>query len=87
MNLKEILKLNPWKNFINIKVIPNSPKTEFVWVMADGALKLSAKWLPEKGKVNDEITKMLSKEFGIKRDNINIISWATSRNKLIRIDI
>ena len=87
MNLKELLELSQWKNFIEIKVIPNSSKTEFLWIMENNVLKFSAKWVPEKWKVNTEIIKYLSLELWIKKNSINIVSWSTSRNKLLRIDL
>lgn len=86
MTLKEIIKLVPWKNFIEIKVVPNSAKTEYISIMDNNVLKIAAKWVPEKWKVNDEIIKYIAKELWVSKNNITIISWGTSRNKLVRID-
>ena len=86
MNLIDFVNINENKWFLKIKVIPNSPKTEFVWLMDDWTLKMKSKWIPENWKVNLEIIKFLSKELKISKDNIKIISWWTSRIKLIKID-
>lgn len=86
MNLIEYIdkKENIW--FLNIKVIPNSSKTEIVWLMENWVLKVKSKWVPENWNVNNEIISFISKELKINKKFIQIISWKTSRNKLIRID-
>ena len=71
---------------LKIKVVPNSPKTEFSWEMEDLTLKLKVNWIPEKWKVNKEIINFLAKYFSVKTKDIKIISWKTSRNKLIKIE-
>lgn len=83
MDLEKKLKEN---NILKIKVTPNSPKTEFFWEFEDGTLKLKAKWIPENWKVNSEIIKFLSKTLKIKKSNIEIVSWLTSRKKSIKIE-
>lgn len=85
MSFIEKLDLKDWKNFINIRVIPNSPKTEFVEIMENWVFKIRAKWLPEKGIVNSEIIKYFSKELKINKKNIEITSWKTAKNKTIKI--
>lgn len=71
---------------LKIKVIPNSPKTEFSWEMEDWTLKLKVNWVPEKWKLNKKIINFLAKNFSTETKNIKIISWKTSRNKLIKIE-
>ncbi|ATU05832.1 hypothetical protein BKN14_05380 [Candidatus Gracilibacteria bacterium HOT-871] len=71
---------------LKIKVVPNSPKTEFSGEMEDGTLKLKVNGIPEKGKVNKEIINFLAKYFSVKTKDIKIISGKTSRNKLIKIE-
>lgn len=71
---------------LKIKVVPNSPKAEFSWEMEDWTLKLKVNWIPEKWKVNKEIINFLAKYFSVKTKDIKIISWKTSRNKLIKIE-
>ena len=69
-----------------IKVVPNSQKTEIVWEMEDWTIKIKSRWVPEKWKVNKEIINFLAKYFSVKTKDIKIISWKTSRNKLIKIE-
>lgn len=70
---------------LKVKVMPNNPKTEIVWAMDDGTLKIKSRGIPEKWKVNAEIVKFLAKKLEISKENVKIISWETSRKKLIKI--
>lgn len=74
------------KWILSLKVTPNSSKTEIVWEMEDWTLKLKARWVPEKWKVNEEIIKFLSKTLEIDKSKIKIISGETSRQKLFKIE-
>jgi uncharacterized protein (TIGR00251 family) len=47
----------------------------------DGALKVSVQAAPEDGKANDAIMELLKKTLGIKRNQIEILSGQTSRDK------
>ncbi len=47
----------------------------------DGALKVSIQAAPEDGKANDAIVELLKKALGIKRNQIEILSGQTSRDK------
>lgn len=85
MNLKENICLEKWKNFLDLKVIPNSPETKFVEVMENGVFKLRAKGIPERWKVNQEIIKYLSKALKIDKKDIEIINGKTSSLKKIKI--
>ena len=49
--------------------------------MHDGALKVSVQAAPEDGKANDAIMELLKKTLGIKRNQIEILSGQTSRDK------
>lgn len=51
----------------------------------DGALRVSVKAAPEKGKANASIIKFLSKSLGIPQNSVSIISGATSRRKRVKI--
>ena len=84
--MKEKLKN---KNYLRIKVIPNSSNNKIKEIMTDDSgeetIKIKIKAAPEKGKANTELIKFLSKELDIKRSNISIISGKTDRIKLIKI--
>ena len=86
MNLEEAMKLEKWKNFVKIKIIPNSQKNEFVEKIQDGTLKVKIKWIPENWKVNRELIIFLCKKLELSNNAIFIISGAKARNKLLRID-
>lgn len=76
--------------YLRIKVIPKSNKNEIVetFTDADGeeTIKIRIKAAPEKGKANAELIKFLSKQFGVPRAAIFIISGKSERLKLIKID-
>lgn len=86
MDLKNYVKIDWNKWYLQLKVIPNSKNTEFFCVMDDWTIKIKLKAIPEKWKANKELIEFLSKELNIKKTNIMIISWAWNREKIIRID-
>lgn len=71
--------------YIRIKVIPKSPKSEFVEEMADNTLKIRIAAPPEKGKANAELIKFLSKHFNVPKKGITIISGKSDPVKLVKI--
>ncbi|MFA5247681.1 MAG: DUF167 domain-containing protein [Patescibacteria group bacterium] len=73
------------KEYIRVKVIPNSAKTEIKGEMADGTLKIAVAAPPEKGKANATLLGFLAKELSVSKNNIILISGASSRIKLIKI--
>lgn len=79
----------PKSDYLRIKVLPKSPKNEVVEILedADGekTIKIRIKAIPEKGKANAELIKFLSKELGVPRDKISIISGKTEQLKLVKI--
>ncbi len=79
----------PKANYLRIKVIPKSPKSEIAEIMTDESdeqtIKIRIKAAPEKGKANAELIKFLSKELNIPKSNISIISGKTDKLKLIKI--
>ncbi len=83
-NFKKELK-NNGQVYFKIKVLPNSSKTEFKDVLCDNIIKMSVAAAPEKGKANKELIRFLSKEFGVTRDCVRIISGVGSRTKLLKI--
>ncbi|MFZ4648010.1 MAG: DUF167 domain-containing protein [Patescibacteria group bacterium] len=69
-----------------IKVVVGAPKTEIRGYLADGTMKVAVAAAPEKGKANSTLINFLAKEFGVRKDQIEVISGASARTKLIRID-
>ena len=70
---------------IEIKVIPNSGKQK-VFLDKSKQLKCYLKSTPEKGKANLELIKFLAKELSITKNDISIISGATTRKKKLKIN-
>ena len=71
--------------YIAVKVIPKSPKTEFVESMADETIKIRLKAAPERGKANEELIKFLSKQCKVPKEEIKLISGHTSTKKLLKL--
>lgn len=51
----------------------------------DGRLKVAVTQAPERGKANDAILKLLAKELGLKRSQLELAAGETSRRKVVRI--
>ena len=68
-----------------VRVVPRSSKSDIVGEL-DGALKVKLKAPPVDGAANDELIRMLSKELGLPRDDVEIVSGFTSKSKRIRIN-
>jgi len=68
---------------VHIKVIAKAKKN-LVKEVKDG-LKVYVTSPPEKGKANVAVIEQLSKHFGIKNYQINIVSGQHSKNKVIEI--
>ncbi len=71
---------------IEISVITAAGRQGFV-LEESGILKCYLKSVPERGKANAELIKLLSKKLGISNDRIGIISGRTFRKKKIKIDV
>jgi hypothetical protein len=69
---------------LNIKVIPNSSKTEVVEEQ-DNFLKIKLKASPQKGKANAELVKFLAKKYNVSKSQVEIIKGFNSKNKLVTI--
>jgi uncharacterized protein (TIGR00251 family) len=69
---------------LSVHIQPNAKKSEVVGLHG-GALKIKIHAVPEDGKANEEIIKVLSKILGIAKSNITIQSGATSRKKNIAL--
>ena len=68
-------------NQLNVKVIPNSSKTEIISI-ENGVVKIRIAAPPDKGKANSELLKFLKKECGLK---FSISSGAKSREKILEL--
>ena len=53
--------------------------------MDDESIKIDIAAVAEGGKANAELIRYLAKEFGVRKDQVLIVSGATARVKLVRI--
>lgn len=72
------------ETIIKIKVEPRSSRSGVVGQYGD-ALKVKLAAPPVEGKANEELIKVLAKEFGISKKDIEIISGHSSKNKVVRL--
>lgn len=70
---------------INIKVIPNAPKTERRGIMADGTLKIAVHAARADGKANEELIRFLAEHFQCSRERVHIVRGATASRKVVEI--
>jgi len=66
------------------KIVPGSSRTSVSGVL-DGMLKVKISAAPEKGKANKELTAYLSKQLGLKKGSVRILSGHTSAVKQIEV--
>jgi uncharacterized protein (TIGR00251 family) len=67
-----------------VRVIPRSSKSEIVGEY-DSALKIKIKSPPVDGAANDELIKLLAKQFGVSLAQIEILSGQTSKSKQVKV--
>ncbi len=73
---------------IHLKIIPNSSKNDICGLINDGRqqmLKLKVTTLPNEGKANKAVIKLLAKHWDISTSDIEIISGQTSQKKRIAV--
>jgi len=69
---------------INIKVITRASENK-IEKEAKGRLKAYLKAIPEKGKANALLIKLLADYYKVSKNQIKIIKGARSKNKIIKI--
>jgi uncharacterized protein (TIGR00251 family) len=67
-----------------VRVIPRSSQSEIVGEY-DGALKVKLNSPPVDGAANEELIKLLAREFGVSKGQIEILSGNTSKLKQVKI--
>lgn len=67
-----------------VRVVPRASKSEIVGEH-DGALKVRLAAPPVDGAANEELIKLLAKEFGAAKSDIEILSGQTSKTKQVSI--
>lgn len=69
----------------SVRVVPRASRSELVGEQ-DGLLRVRIAAPPIDGAANEELVRVLAKEFGVARRRINIISGHSSRVKKISIE-
>lgn len=69
---------------LDVRVVPRASRSEIVG-FHDGALKVRIAAPPVDGAANAELVKLLAKQFGVAKSDVEIIGGQASRNKRIRI--
>jgi uncharacterized protein len=69
---------------IYVKVTPRAGKNE-VTKISEGEYKVKVTAVPEKGKANDAVVKLLADYFDVPKSSISIIGGKSTRVKLVEI--
>jgi len=67
------------------KVVPGSSGATRICGLLDEMLKVKVSAAPEKGKANQCLIKFLSKQLGVKKNAVSIISGTTSPVKHVQV--
>lgn len=68
-----------------VRVRSGMSKTEVKDIMDDESVKIHVAAIAENGKANAELRRYLAQEFGVSKEQVKMLSGATSRVKLMRI--
>ena len=68
-----------------IRVTPRANRNEIVELLSDGTVRIRLTAPPVEGKANEALIEFLSKVLDIAPSNIEIVSGATGRDKLVSI--
>lgn len=70
---------------IYVKVTPRAGRNEVIKI-SDGEYKVKVTAVPEKGKANEVVVKLLADYFDVPKSSVNIIGGKSTRVKLIEIN-
>ncbi|SFB84043.1 DUF167 domain-containing protein [Tropicimonas isoalkanivorans] len=70
---------------IAVRVTPKASRNA-VEVADDGALRVYVTTVPEAGKANAAVQKLLAKALGVPKSTLALVRGATSRDKVFRVD-
>lgn len=75
---------------ISVRVTPNSARDEIAGPAGDNAgrsfLKVKIRAIPEDGKANRAVEKLLAKALGLPKSAVQVVTGATSRIKGVEIE-
>lgn len=70
---------------IAVRVTPKASRNAVV--AEEGAIRVYVTCVPEDGKANAAVVKILSKSLGVAKSRLTLLRGATSRDKVFRVDI
>lgn len=70
---------------VRVKVIPRSSRSGMAGELADGTLKVKVMAVPERGKANAELCRVLAEHYGVAESAVTVVSGHTSALKLVRV--
>lgn len=68
---------------IAVRVTPKAARNRIV--LDDGQLRIYVTVVPEGGKANDAVLKLLAKALGLPKSGITLLRGATSRDKVFKL--
>ena len=68
----------------SVRVVPRASKSEIIGEH-DGALKVRIASPPVDGAANAELIKLLAKQLGVSKSNVDIIGGQASKTKQVRV--
>jgi len=71
---------------IYVKVIPKSSQNK-IDKLSDGSYKIWVTVVPEKGKANKAVIKLVAKHFKVSKSQVEIIAGKTTGNKIIDVGL
>ncbi len=69
---------------IELKVITRAKK-ENIQKISENSYRIKVSSPPEKDKANKKIIELISRKFGVKKNNIRIVSGKTSNRKIVDV--
>ena len=67
-----------------VRVVPRASKNEIAGIHGD-ALKIRVTAPPVEGRANEALIAFLAKRLGVRKSQMEIVTGATSRRKMIRV--
>lgn len=69
---------------LELRVTPKASRNEIREV--EGQIRVYVTTVPENGKANEAVVKLLSKALGVPKSRLTLVRGATSRDKAFRIE-
>ena len=69
---------------IAVRVTPKAARNRFA--VEDGALRVYVTVVPEDGKANAAVIKLLAKALGVAKTRLTLVRGATARDKVFRVE-